>query len=128
MVNPSANDTDQLSANVDCLRAGTLIVSTIPLLRVVFHLCRIVWRQQQQLEVTASFHDTGRDKVIQQKRIKGAESTTRTFDGLVDGFGQGVNTVGIVASGPHVLDVVPRLETLEALSMSIVDVLGSSPY
>ena len=52
------------------------------------------------------------------------ESTPGTFHCLVNGFGRQVNPIGIVTSGPHILDVVPCLEMLEALSTSIVDVLG----
>ena len=52
------------------------------------------------------------------------ERTPWTFDGLIDGFCQRIDPVGIVMSGTSVLDVVPHLETLETLSASIVDVLG----
>ena len=32
--------------------------------------------------------------------------------------------MGIVSSNPSILDVVPRLELLEALSVGVVDILG----
>ena len=42
---------------------------------------------------------------------------------MVDGFGRGIGRVGIVTGGLSILDVVLRLELLEALHPSIVDVL-----
>ena len=39
-------------------------------------------------------------------------------------FRSRINPVGIVASDSSVLDVVPRLELLEALGASIVDILS----
>ena len=71
-----------------------------------------------------SGHGTRRDEVVQRQRVERPESTTRTFDGLVNGLGQRVDPIGIITSGSHVLDVVPSLETLEAFGASIVDVLG----
>ena len=44
--------------------------------------------------------------------------------GLIDDFRRWIYTIGIVASGPRILDVVPRLELLEAFGVSIVDVLS----
>ena len=124
MINSSTYDADELTTNVDHLRAGTLIVLTVPLLRAVFHLRRIVGHQGQSLETTTSSDSTRGNEVVQRQRVEGTESATRTFNGLVDSFGRGIDTVGIVASCPHVLDVVPRLELLEALGMSIVDLLS----
>ena len=84
----------------------------------------MVRHQGQMLETTASRHGARRNKVVQRQRIKGTKSTTWTLHSLVDGFGRRVYTVGIIASGSHVLDVVPPLELFEALSASVVDVLG----
>ena len=64
------------------------------------------------------------DEIVQRQGVEGTESTTRTFYCLVDGFGQRVYAVGIVASGSRVLDVVPCLETLEPIRAGIVDVLS----
>ena len=124
MIDPSPDNADQLLTHVDCLRARTLIVPTIPLLCAAFHLHHIVGRQGKTLEMTSSSHGTRGDEVVQQQRVEGLESTTRTLDGLVDGFGGRVNTVGIIASGPHVLDIVSCLELFEALGAGIVDLLG----
>ena len=110
--------------DVNRLQAGTLIIPTIPLLCAAFHLHHIVGRQGKTLEAVASGDGTRGDEVVQRKRIEGPESATRTFDSLVDGFGRRVDAVGIVASSPHVLDVVPRLEPLEAFGMSVIDILS----
>ena len=96
----------------------------IPLLRATLHLRHIVGSKGQTLETTTSSHGTGRDEVIQQQHVEGSESATRTFDGLVDGFGRRIDPIGIVAGGPRILDIVLRLELLEALHTSIVNVLG----
>ena len=64
------------------------------------------------------------NKVVQQQRVEGPESAAWTFDGLIDGFGRGINPVGIVTGSPSILDVVPCLELFEAVSTSIVDVLS----
>ena len=76
------------------------------------------------LQMTTGCHGASRDEVIQQQRVKGTESTTRTLCSLVDCFGGRVDAIGIVASGPHVLDVVLHLELLEALSAGVIDILG----
>ena len=124
MVDPGAEDTDQLPTNVNHLRAGTLIIPTIPLLHAAFYLHRVVGRQRQSLEATVSGDSTRRDEIVQQQRVERPESTTRTLDGLVDGFGRGVDAIWIVASSPCVLDIVLRLETLEPIGVSVVDVLS----
>ena len=124
MVDPGTHHTDQLPGNVDRLRTSTLIVPTIPFLHTAFHLRRVIGSEGETLEAATSGHGTGRDEVVQQQGVEGLESATRTLDGLVDGFGRGVNPIRIVASGPHVLDVVPRLELLEALGTGIVDILS----
>ena len=67
---------------------------------------------------------TQRDEVVQRQSVEGLESTTRTLDHLVDRFSRRIHAVGIIASGPRIFDVVPHLETLEALYPSIVDILG----
>ena len=124
MVDPCTNDSDQLMADVDHLQICALVVMPIPLLRTTFHLRSIVRGQGQMLETTTSRNGARRDEVIQRQQVEGPESATRTLDSLVDNFGGGIKAVGIVASGPRVLDVVPHLELLEALGASIVDVLG----
>ena len=124
MIDPGPHDTDQLLGYVDCLRTGTLIIPTIPLLRAAFHLCHIVGCQRQPFEVTTSSYSPRGDEIIQQQRVEGPESATRTLDGLVDSFGRRVDPVGIVMGGPSLLDVELRLELLEALRTSIVDILG----
>ena len=124
MVDPGANDPDQLMTNVDRLRARTLIVPTIPLLRAAFHLHCIVGRQGQPLEVAMSSYSPRRDEVVQQQCVKGPEGTTWTLDGLIDSFSRRVDAVWVVTSGVGVLDVILRLELLEALGASVVDVLS----
>ena len=124
VINPGTYDTNQLLGYVDRLRTGTLIVSAVPLLRAAFHLRRIVGHQGQPLEATMSGHGTGGNEIIQQQRVKGSESATRTLDGLVDSFRRGVDPVGIVTGSPGILDIVPRLETLEALGAGVVDILS----
>ena len=64
------------------------------------------------------------DEVVQGQRIQGPKGAARTFDCLVDDFGQGIGHVGIVSGGPSVLDVVLGLELLEPLGTGIVDVLS----
>ena len=59
-----------------------------------------------------------------RERIKGLERTPRTFNSLINCPRRWINPVGIVASGPSVLDIVLHLELFEALRMSIVNVLG----
>ena len=124
MVDSGSDNTDQLPTNVDRLRACPLVVVPIPLLRAMLHLCHVVGSQGQRLETTTSSYGTSRDKVVQRERVEGPGSTPRTLHGLVDHFSQRVNAVGIVASGPCILDVVSHLELLEALRVSIVDILG----
>ena len=43
---------------------------------------------------------------------------------MIDDLRRWIDPIGIVASGPIVLDVVPRLELLETLGTGIVDVLS----
>ena len=124
MVDPGTYDTDQLPRNVDRLRRRTLIVPTIPLLRAAFQLRRVVGHQGQPLEATTSGHGTGGNEVVQRQRVEGLKGTTRTLDGLVDGFRRRIDPIGIIASSSHVLDIVPRLELLEPLSVGIVNILS----
>ena len=65
-----------------------------------------------------------RDEVVQQQRVEGPGSTPRTLHSLIDGFGRGIDPVGIVASDTGILDIVPRLELLEPFGASIVHILG----
>ena len=76
------------------------------------------------LQTMMSSHGSRGDEVIKRKGIKGMECTPRTLYGLVDCFGQRIGHIRIIVSGPGVLDVVLRLELLEALHVSIVDILG----
>ena len=124
MVDSSPDDSDQLSANIDCLRACPLIVALVPLLHAAFHLHRIVGCQRQKLGAMMSSHSPSRNKVVQWKRVEGPESTPQTLHGLIDRLSQRIYAVRIVVSGPGVLDVVSPLELLEALCTSVVDVLG----
>ena len=43
---------------------------------------------------------------------------------MIDNLGRRIHAVGIVASDPCVLDVVPRLELFETLGTGIIDVLS----
>ena len=52
------------------------------------------------------------------------ESTSQTLGGLIDCLRRGIDPVGIVASGPSILDVVPCLELFETFGASIVDIWG----
>ena len=124
MIQTSPDDTDQLSAGVDCPQLRPLVVTSVPFLCAVFHLCSIIGSQGQMLQMTTSCHGASRNKVVQGKRVERPESTPWTLHCLIDRFGQRVQTIGFVASSPHVLDVVLRLELLKALGASIVDVLG----
>ena len=74
--------------------------------------------------MTTSGYRTSRDKVIQGETVKRTEHTPRTLHSLVNHFGRRVDPVWIVVGGPGILDVVPHLELLEALCMSIVNILG----
>ena len=71
-----------------------------------------------------SGHGTRRDKVIKRKSVEGTESAPQTFNGLIDCFGQRVGHVWIIVSSSGVLDILPPLEHLEALCVSIVNILG----
>ena len=48
----------------------------------------------------------------------------RTLDGLIDDLRRWIDPIGIVMSGSRILDIVPRLELLEAFGASIVNVLS----
>ena len=124
MIKTGPDDTDQLTTSVDCPRVWPLVVAPVPLLHALLHLSHVVGRQEQTLETTMSGHGTRRDEVVQQQRIQGAEHTPQTLNGLVDRLGRRIGHVGIVMSSLSVLDVVSRLELFEAISASIVNVLG----
>ena len=76
------------------------------------------------LEMTTSGYQLRRDEVVQRQTIERSEHTPRTLDGLVNNFGQRIDGVRIVTSGPRVLDIVSRLELFEAFSASVVNVLS----
>ena len=124
MINTGPDDTDQLLTSVDCPQVWPLVVTSVPLLRASLHLNRIVGHQGQMLQTTMSSHGTSRDEVVQGESIEGTESAPRTFDDLIDHFGQRVDPVWIIMGGPGILDVVLRLELLEALCASVVNILG----
>ena len=124
MVQPSTNDPDQLTTRIDHLRIWPLVITPVPLLCTTLHLCRIVGSQGQTLETTTSSHWPGSDEVVQRQTIEGTERTPRTLDSLVDRLSRQISPTRIVAGTSSVLDVVAALEPLEALSASIVDVLG----
>ena len=52
------------------------------------------------------------------------ERTPQTLDSLVYRLGQRIGPPRIIVGNSGILDVVATLETLEALSASIVDILG----
>ena len=124
MVQPSTNDPHQLTTRVDRLGIRPLVVAPVPLLRASLHLSRVVGSQGQMLETTTSGHRPGSDEVVQRQPVEGSESTPRTLDSLENHLGRWIDPPGIVASNPSVLDVEATLESLEALSPRIVDVLS----
>ena len=124
MIEASPDDTNQLTTGVNHPQIRPLVITPVLLLHAPLHLCHVVGGQEQMLEMTTSSHGTSGDEIIQGKRVKGPESTPWTFHGLIDRFSRRVNTVGIVVSGSHVLDIVLRLELLEALHTCVVDILG----
>ena len=124
VVNPRPDNADQLSTHIDRLRTQTLIVPMIPFLRAVFHLHCIIGRQGQTLEATTSCDGARGDEIVQRQSVEGPESATRTLDSLVNGFGRRIDPIGIIASGPGILDVIPRLELLKTLGVGVVDILG----
>ena len=124
MIKAGPDNTNQLTTNVDHRGVWPLVVMPVPLLCALFHLSCIVGRQGQTLQPMMSGHRTRRNEVVQGQTIKGTEHTPQTLDSLVDCLSQQIIPIGIIAGGPGVLDVVPHLETLEALHASVVDVLG----
>ena len=124
MIDPRPDDTDQLLTHIDHLQVRPLVITPVPLLHTAFHLCRIIGRQGQVLQMTVSSHGASRNEVVQGKRVEGPESTPQTLHRLIDGFGQQIDPIGIISSSPRVLDVVPHLELLEPLSAGIVNVLS----
>ena len=68
-----------------------------------------------------------KDEVVQGQRFQRSLRHPWTFDGLIDGFGRGIDRVGIITSGPGVLDVVLRLELLETFGASIVALGARGP-
>ena len=113
MVNSRPHNTDQLTGNIDRLRRSTLFVPSVPLLRAVSHLRRIVGRQGQALETTASGDGTGKDKIVQGKRFQGTFGHPRTLNGLIHDLRRWIRSAWIVASGAGVLAVIGPLELLD---------------
>ena len=124
MVQSSTNDPHQLTTRIDRLGVWPLVVMPVPLLRASFHLSRVVGSQGQMLETTTSSHRPRRDEVVQGQPVEGTERTPRTLDSLVYCLSRWIGPPRIIAGTSSVLDVVAALEPLEALSASIVDVLG----
>ena len=124
MIETGSNDTDQLMTSVNCPQVWPLVVAPVPLLCASFHLSCIVGRQGQTLQTMMSCHRARRNEVVQEKRVEGTECTPQTLNGLIDCLSQQISHIGIIASSPGVLDVVSCLELLEALGVSIVDVLS----
>ena len=124
MIKTSPNDTNQLSTSVDHPQVWPLVVTPVPLLCALLHLSHVVGSQRQVLETTTSGHRTRRNKVVQQQGVKGTECIPRTLYSLIYGLGRRIDRIGIIAGGPGVLDVEPRLELPEALRASIVNILG----
>ena len=52
------------------------------------------------------------------------ESTPWTFDGLEDHLGRRIRPIRIVMGSTGILDIVMSLETLEALHLGVIDILG----
>ena len=71
-----------------------------------------------------SGHGTQRDKVVQRESVKRTESAPWTLNGLIDRLSRRIGHVRIIVSGPGILDVILRLELLEALHASVVNILG----
>ena len=64
------------------------------------------------------------DEVVQGQPFKGLLGITQSLHSLEDGFGCWISPTRIVASSPHILDIVAGFEPPEALCPGIVDVLG----
>ena len=124
MIKAGPNNTDQLTTSIDHPQVWPLIVTPIPLLRALLHLSHIVRSQGQALETTTSGHGTRRNEVVEGETIKGSEHTPWTLHSLVDHLSRQIGPGRIVTGNPGVLDIVPRLESLEALRAGIIDVLG----
>ena len=124
MVQPSTNNTHQLSTGVNRCRPWPLVITLVPFLRTVFHLCHIIGSQGQTLKTVMSSHGPRGDEVVQGQPVEGLLRATRALCSLVNLFSHWIGPTRIVASNPHVLDVVGSFEPLEALRLGIVNVLG----
>ena len=124
MIKAGSDDADQLTTNVDCCQVQPLVVALVPLLSASFHLSCIVGSQGQVLQTTMSGHQSGGDEVVKGQTVKGSESTPQTLHSLVNSFSQWVDPLRIVMSGLSILDIVSCLESLEALCVGVVDILG----
>ena len=88
------------------------------------HLRHIVGSQRQVLEMMASSHGPGLNKILQGKTVKGPLRTSRTFGSLVDVFSTRIWPMRIVASGTGIPTIVRGFEPLKALHPGVVDILG----
>ena len=109
---------------INCPGVWPLVVTPVPLLCASLHLSHVVGSQRQTLEMTTSGHGPRGDEVVQWQTIKGTESTPWTLDSLVYHLGQQIGPIRIVTGGLSILDIVATLESLEALCLSIVNILG----
>ena len=71
-----------------------------------------------------SRHGTSGNEVVERKTIKGTERTPWTLNGLIDHLGRQIGPIQIITCSSGILDIVPRLELLEAFCPSIVNILG----
>ena len=76
------------------------------------------------LETMTSGNSPCLNEVLERKTIKVPHRTTKTLGGLVNIFGCQISPTRIVASGPRVLAVERGFESLEALRLGVVNVLG----
>ena len=101
-----------------------LFRSPVPLLCASFHLSRVIGRQRQTLETMTSGHRPRGNEVVRRQTIEGTERTPQTLDSLVNRLSRRIGPVRIVTSATGILDIVMAFEPLEALRLSIVDILG----
>ena len=71
-----------------------------------------------------SGHRTRGNKVVERQTVESAEHTPWTFCSLVDGFGQQICPLQIIASSLGVLDIIMGFEMFEVFCPGVVDILG----
>ena len=112
MVQTGTDDTNQLITGVYCCRSRPLLIVPFPLLHTAFHLCRIVGSQGQTLETMMSSDQATGDEVVQRQPVEGPLRTPWTLHSLEDSFGCWISPTRIVASNPHILDIIGGFEPL----------------